>query len=133
MCMGVPDNLQMSTGQLTVVKLALVTLLLGGCTVMVSGYTLNSTQWSDDEQDVKRRAAFDLQCGEGSLVLEVLATNNGNDGSPFTRATQVGVTGCGRRAAYVLTDRGFVLNSSNRALPDSPANSAPPQGAGKPD
>lgn len=96
---------------LSVGRVALATLLLSGCTVVkVSGYTLSAGQWSYDEAIVKQRAAFDLQCSENQLAVTVLRTVGAN--TTYDTVTQVGVVGCGRRAAYLKTPEGeFVMNS----------------------
>ncbi len=59
------------------------------------------------ERDLRRRAAFDLQCPEDQLQLTPLATTTfANQSTP-----PYGVSGCSKRAAYVYTSGGWVLNT----------------------
>jgi hypothetical protein len=50
--------------------------------------------------DLRKRAAFDLQCPEEQIQLTEL-------GDFWTQ----GATGCGRRATYIRTSDAWVLNS----------------------
>ncbi len=55
------------------------------------------------------RAAFELHCAKDDLQVQGL--NGSLEGEPQA-GTQVGVSGCGKRAVYVLTmGGGWVLNS----------------------
>jgi len=51
--------------------------------------------------DGMQRASFDLDCPESELALTPLGAN------------QMGVEGCGKKAAYVATESGWVLNSES--------------------
>jgi hypothetical protein len=46
------------------------------------------------------RAPFELSCDRASLSTKVLGTNT------------VGIEGCGKKATYVLTMRGWVMNTA---------------------
>ena len=91
--------------------LAFAGLCLSGCaTVMVSGYKLNAERWETDSSQIRRNAAFDLQCEPSQLSLTPLLSE------PATTAEQcqdlmagcwsyqVAVTGCGRRERYRRTE-----------------------------
>lgn len=75
------------------------------------------------ERDLRKRAAFDLQCPEEQLQLMPLATT----GFPTQSTTPYGVTGCNKRAAYVYTSGGWVLNTyGGQPLPSLPSPPPPP-------
>lgn len=48
------------------------------------------------------RAPFELSCDRSSLSTKVLGTNT------------VGVEGCGKKATYVLTMKGWVMNTASQ-------------------
>jgi hypothetical protein len=57
------------------------------------------------------RAAFEMQCPKEKLQLTGL---RGGLDKELDGAEQVGVTGCGKRAVYVLTSNGWLLNSQGQ-------------------
>jgi hypothetical protein len=57
------------------------------------------------------------------LILDVLRVDD--EQAPSSIASQVGVTGCGLRAAYVRTGQGFVISGSIEKLSQTPTRSAP--------
>lgn len=61
---------------------------------------------------LKQRAAFDLDCSEDQLEVVDL-------GGPK------GVKGCGRRATYVWTQQGWIMNSDARQQEGSPEQASP--------
>lgn len=48
------------------------------------------------------RAPFELSCDRGSLSTKVLGTNT------------VGVEGCGKKAIYVLSMKGWIMNTASQ-------------------
>lgn len=69
-------------------------------------------------RNVGVRAAFDLQCPQGQLAFANLSPPSERafpDGGEIVNvpdlATQLGVTGCGKRATYVLGVTGWVMNN----------------------
>ena len=76
-------------GYLSLVVVCL--LLSAGCAAM------DSAMYGD----LMRRAAFDLQCPEEQLTRTSLASSN----------SVQGVSGCGRRATYVLRGADWILNT----------------------
>jgi hypothetical protein len=75
------------------------------------------------ERDLRKRAAFDLQCPEEQLQLTPLGnTTFGNQSTP-----PYGVAGCNKRAAYVYTSGGWVLNTyGGQPLPPVPSPAPSP-------
>jgi hypothetical protein len=65
------------------------------------------------------RAAFELQCPLSALRIQPLTTEMyGTSDAPAYQ----GVEGCGRRAVYVATSEGYVLNCGDtKALTQAPA------------
>ena len=62
------------------------------------------------ETALRSRAAFELRCDGSQLSIHALTTETlGTTHAPLYQ----GVEGCGMRAVYVATARGYVLNSSN--------------------
>jgi hypothetical protein len=91
---------------MTRVALGLAVLLpfLAGCFMMT--VRTSFSRYSAD------RAAFELQCPIDQL--EIVGLNRSLD-DPAAAGSQVGVTGCGKRAVYVLVaGAGWVLNSDSR-------------------
>ena len=74
--------------------------LLLGCGVVAAANT--SPASSDD--NLKKRASFDLSCPESALVVSDLSSNN----------TVKGVSGCDRRATYVWNNRAWVMNNDSQ-------------------
>jgi hypothetical protein len=58
---------------------------------------------------IKERASFELRCPPEELTVVTLAAHGIDDDIPY----QVGVSGCGKRAVYVRSAAGWVLNSSS--------------------
>jgi hypothetical protein len=80
-----------------------------GCVAMiqVDGYTFARDAYFRELANLKKRASFDLKCGEDQLETKVL----GDAG--FNVPTQMGVTGCHRRATYALLHTGWMMNVEN--------------------
>ena len=72
--------------------------------------------------DVAHRAAFDFSCPENSIAVTPLTKET------LQGADQYGAEGCGRRAVYVRTPSGYVLNTASGQAEQAPTtdNSAPP-------
>jgi hypothetical protein len=74
-------------------------------------FTVDKGMTESAFRTVRGRASFELECPADKLELVVLGTN------PVKwmpdRATQIGVTGCGRRGVYVPGGNGWVLNSAS--------------------
>jgi hypothetical protein len=68
-----------------------------GCSGWTEAHFANSTR------DLRPRAAFDFSCPVSNLSLQSF------DSAAFP--SSVGVVGCGKKAVYVRTYRGWVLNS----------------------
>jgi hypothetical protein len=74
--------------------------ILAGCMTVGQHFANNGLE----------RAAFELQCPKTTLELKAL---NVPLDSELELGAQVGVTGCGKRAVYILTSgSGWVLNSA---------------------
>ena len=83
--------------------------LLVGCAerIQVDGFTLVKAAVDKDFAAVTNRASFEFPCPKEQLrlvVLNVLPYNN-------VFANQIGVSGCGRKAVYVQTFQGWVMNN----------------------
>jgi hypothetical protein len=82
-----------------------------GCATVKSGsFDINQDWAEQDFPKIKRLAAFELGCRDGELTLVTLDALEDVTG---TRATQVGVEGCGRRAVYVRRAGGDWVQSSS--------------------
>lgn len=57
------------------------------------------------EDKLRQRSSFDFDCPATEITLQVLAKNGAHP-------TQYGVTGCGKRAVYVLHDSGWVKDAN---------------------
>ena len=66
------------------------------------GFAMSEPLWEDDEKAIKARSSFDLSCPAESLTLQVLTLV---PRSEF--ASQVGVTGCGKKAVYVIPNNRY--------------------------
>lgn len=60
--------------------------------------------------DLARQAEFDLGCPREDLELRPLSETNGDE----QLSRSMGVYGCGKRATYLRTHSGWILNSSTR-------------------
>ena len=58
---------------------------------------------------ITERASFELGCPPEELTIRTLAATGIDEDRPY----QVGVSGCGKRAVYLGSSLGWVLNSSN--------------------
>ncbi len=65
----------------------------------VSGYKLRADCWQAAQKEIRTVAAFEMQCADNQLELVVLNTNRFVNGT-FC-ASQVGVSGCGKRLTYI--------------------------------
>lgn len=74
------------------------------------------------------RAAFELECPKNELTMTPLSAQNyGLSNAPISQ----GVQGCGRRAVYVATDHGYVLNSNaDKGTSGQPSPRPAPQTTG---
>lgn len=77
-------------------------LACGGPYVRVDGFEVREDVYVEMREDVLRRARFDLEC-------DALETTILEEWGAAPR--QLGVAGCDRRAVYVLTPNGWVLNA----------------------
>mgnify|MGYP003395574704 CR=1 FL=1 len=87
---------------------------LGCATVRVGEYDFNPDQWNKDRAAVTSRAAFDLQCGAEAIEVTPLTASDGFVGLMVQRnafAKQVGVQGCGKRAAYTRVGGTWIKDS----------------------
>lgn len=102
-----PFHLFWSYGICEVVKQRLgFGAILGAATFLSCGAAQNSSL----RDDLSKRASFDFQCKSEQLQLQGLSEQNGIINS-------YGVSGCGKRATYVLSPTGtWILNSDS----DSP-------------
>lgn len=94
---------------------ALGSLLLTACPgprFVVNGFAVDEGQWKADRTKVLLRASPELDCPEESLGVTLLAAKETYLGGDATVnvATQVGVTGCGRRAVYTKSQAGWIAN-----------------------
>jgi hypothetical protein len=91
--------------------------ILAGCLgppIIVAGQPMAASYWTQNDRDVRQRAAFELSCPSEQLQLVPLMTKELEQGQQV--AHQIGVTGCGHRLVYVLDySGGWVLNSSDAA------------------
>ena len=67
-----------------------------------------------DQASVAQRAEFDLACPAARLTIVGLSHWRNDPDASFN---QYGVTGCDRRAVYVETDSGWVLNTTSADAP----------------
>lgn len=93
--------------------LAILALCIGlaqaGCaTVESGGFKVDRADTERAFDQVRARAAWDFRCADDSLTLVVLAVFDGGTWNDYP--AQIGVTGCGVRAVYVSTSRGWLLN-----------------------
>jgi hypothetical protein len=68
---------------------------------------------ADSRAEATRRAAFDFSCPEKSIKLTPLTEETAQG------ATQYGAEGCGKRAVYVATPSGYVLNTATGSAVDT--------------
>jgi len=91
----------------------LLTTALGGC-FSVANYNVKM------RNQLVGRASFDLNCPQNQINAVVLGTSN-------EWVTSYGVTGCGHRASYVLSDSEWVANVTDgrAASSEDPPATAP--------
>jgi hypothetical protein len=67
------------------------------------------------ERDLRKRAAFEMDCVPEELVLTRLSADNAIvTGKESDAPKTIGVSGCGKKGTYVyLADKGYVLNSAS--------------------
>ncbi len=108
---GAAESLKCPEEQVAVVVVDAQTKRLEGCgrsaTWLVSVDELGNEGWTSLD-DLKRRAAFDLQCEEAKLAATQLAS-----------IWQQGVVGCGKQAVYTYVKTApshmeWVLDSSGK-------------------
>jgi hypothetical protein len=84
-------------------------LLLSSCaTIQSGGFTVREGFTEDAFEKVKGRATFDLDCPKEKLELVVLGTGLALGGDV---PTQIGASGCGHKAVYVMTPSGWLMNN----------------------
>jgi hypothetical protein len=93
------------------------------CVTLVGGCGLTSLARFDGQRhdDLRTRAAFDLNCAPATLAMTDLKTDH-------DAVTVAGVQGCGRRATYVYERGVWVLNAAD----GQPAGPAITEKAGNP-
>ena len=94
-------------------------LVLSSLAVGMAGCAAPQRAQIDREKrvDCSRKASFDLDCPEAQLDFRCLADGYVSHGgwSGMSACISWGVTGCGQKATYVLTDVGWVNNSGSQA------------------
>jgi hypothetical protein len=94
-----------------VLRAAAVVLCLGGCaTIESGGFKVDQAETERAFEQVKARAAWDFRCAPEGTEVVVLGVIDG--GSWNDTPAQIGATGCGQRAVYVLTRSGWVMNNA---------------------
>ena len=90
-------------------------LLVSGCaTVTIKGVSVLEESWDDAVEQVRAKAAFDLQCPATSLDLTILTTQQLLDG---VVASTIGVRGCGKQATWVRQkNRNWLAESTPSAI-----------------
>lgn len=84
--------------------------VLAGCgAINVNGFKLDQGIWNRDQELIRRRASYDMQCPEEELSLEVLTAQQ-------RCALQVIVRGCGQEGLYVDPNQNYVWVPANEAL-----------------
>lgn len=80
-----------------------------------------------NETTLRRRAAFDMGCSETEIELVPLQTRGDARHVPreeqygnHLNVLQYGASGCGRRAVYVNSSSGWVLNAESGSGSESP-------------
>jgi hypothetical protein len=89
---------------------AILCFSLGACvqTMASGGFTVNQAVTLHAFENVKRRASFEMGCPSEQLTVVVLeARGRGYAPEP----DQIGVSGCSRKAVYVSTRAGWVMNT----------------------
>lgn len=95
----------------SLVLLLAVAPLLGCATTVKSGvFGIDQDYVDRDFPQLKRRAAFNLNCPEDQISLVTLAAVPEFQAN---RPTQVGADGCGHRAVYVKRPGEWLMNSSS--------------------
>jgi hypothetical protein len=82
--------------------------------VAVNGFKVNAMEWTDAQEKVVSRAAFDMKCAKDQLQLTVVQVGDSVDFSGGHFPQQVGVTGCGQSVVYVRSPAGWLANSSSQ-------------------
>lgn len=95
----------------------------GDNVVMIGGVKLWRERWEDDENTIRKKASFELNCAGGQLQLQVLELMTGPGRDDWAKS--VGVSGCGSRAVYTrLIDRTgstWIIESKTLGTPPAPA------------
>lgn len=119
------------SGVLLLVALLPVALLPACATVKSGAFDIPAGFAENEFPKLKSRASFDLDCPSEQLTvvtLNVVATPAGN------RPSEVGVRGCGRKAAYVPKEEAWLLQGGASKAHDEPAKPeavAPAEKAGQ--
>ncbi len=95
-----------------------VSACAGASLVVVDGQSVYDRPWKDVQGSLPGRASFDLDCPKEQLELRLL-----NVAAFYKYPTEVGVTGCGKRATYVrVVGTGVIgpwsLNQLNGVKPE---------------
>jgi hypothetical protein len=97
------------------VNLLIVAAASAGChfeTIQSGGFAVSKKGAERAFREVTNRAAFDLSCPKEQLDAVVLNTSGGYSYS-FYDISQIGVSGCDRKAVYVYTLSGWVMNAAS--------------------
>jgi hypothetical protein len=88
----------------------------GGEMIQSGAFRVYRARAEFDFEEVRNRASFELRCPREQIDLVVLNVHD-----PVLdphEASQMGATGCGQRAVYVLSPRsGWVLDSTSSRSP----------------
>lgn len=96
----------MNSSAQNIVVYALTPLVLASCLSAASRYAGPSQAQFDE--DLRKRAAFDLSCSVEAIQLTPLVKPN-----DVRIVTTQGVSGCDKKATYVLLNNAWVLNSKS--------------------
>lgn len=86
-------------------------LIFGGCASSITG----TKAWFDSNNAGKKtlaeRASFDLGCPANELQFTCIG--------PSSNCTSVGVSGCDKKAVYMIVGSAWVMNSDSSASGDA--------------
>jgi hypothetical protein len=88
----------------------LLAALLAGCAPKITRAELDQQK----QADVARKATFELDCAREQLSFQCLADGRVPHAGwcCFDACTSWGVSGCGKKAVYVLTDENGWINNT---------------------
>lgn len=105
-------------------RVLLAAIFASNCaTASIKNVTVLEESWSDALEQVRPKAAFDLQCPAEALDFTILTTQRLLDGVvPST----IGVRGCGKQATWIRQSRkGLVSWIAERAATATESNNPP--------